>query len=58
MEMDNEMSGLWPGSLRGLGEPEKLCVGGRKTKEGSKRERKGGRSENMKQRRARCAGSA
>ena len=56
--MDNERSGLWPGSLRGLGEPEKLCVGGRKTKEGSKRERKGGRSENIKQRRGRHAGRA
>lgn len=53
--MDNERSGLWPGSLRGLGE---LCVGGRKTKEGSKRERKGGRSENIKQRRGSHAGRA
>lgn len=56
--MDNERSGLWPGSLRGLGEPEKLCVGGRKTKERSKRERKGGRSENIKQRRGSHAGRA
>lgn len=56
--MDNETSGLWPGSLRGLGEPEKLCVGGRKTKEGFKRERKGGRSKNIKQRRGRRAGRA
>lgn len=57
MEMDNEMSGLWQGSLRVLGEPEKSCVGGEEN-QGRVQKREKGRSEGVKQRRGRHAGRA
>ena len=58
MEMDNEMSGLWQGSLRGLGEPKMPgCVGGEEN-QGRVQKREKGRSEGVKQRRGRHAGRA